>query len=63
MVYEDVTTVRASNGVFPFFVKRRRADTPPAAERSARWSPPIGTSRLMTSEADCRSYESKSIPY
>lgn len=55
MVWEAVTTVRASSGVFPFFVKRRCADTPPVAERNARCNPLIGTSRLMTSEAECRS--------
>lgn len=53
-VHEDATTVSASSGTLPFFVRRSWAEVAPMAERRARCSAPMGTSRLMTPELDWR---------
>jgi hypothetical protein len=54
VVHDDERTVSARSGILPFFVRRSWAEVAPVAERRARWSAPMGTSRLMTPELDWR---------
>lgn len=54
VVQEEERMVSARRGMLPFFVRRSWAEVAPVAERRARWSAPIGTSRLMTPELDWR---------
>lgn len=54
VVQLDDIIVNASNGTFPFFVSRICAEFAPFADRSARCSAPMGTSRFMTPELDSR---------
>lgn len=48
--------VSASSGTLPFFVSRICAEFAPFADRSARWSAPMGTSRFITPELDSSVY-------
>ena len=48
-VHEDDTIVKARRGILPFLVRRRSALDAPVADLSARFSAPMGTSRLIIS--------------
>lgn len=56
VVQEDARMVRARRGMSPFLVRRSWADVAPSAERRARWRAPMGTSRFIAPELDCRVY-------
>lgn len=57
VVQDEERIVSARRGRAPFLVRRSWADVAPTAERRARCSAPMGTSRFMTPELDCRVYD------